>query len=166
MAGTGPAWADRQDVEALLSGNDAVDAASVVALIRATNTVCQYHRLLKLVSKGSKSRDLTGQVVVMIPRSLQSAAIMFQNPDGLYVPFRPEELRGFGEVKEIQYSLTAWNDDTVVQEYFRHPIEHKLLLNTDRGLHRQQTNLFIRVALNDVLGTRKFPGAKGLQFIC
>ena len=131
------------------------------------NAVVQHYRLTKLIAKSGKLADFSGAVVVMLPTSIRAALFYLQSEKGLLYPLSPDMLKGFGEAKEVQYTITAWNDDTCLQEDFRHPVEHKLLIG-DSGMSRTvgPVPLFTHVALNDVLGTKKFPFAKAVQFIC
>lgn len=132
---------------------------------RGTDTVCQHYRLKKLVFKNGKSLDFSALITVIQPTSLWTAQILEQGPDGLFRPVSPKAFDGAGEVKEIQYTLTAWNGQDCIQEDYRHPIEHKLILGAS-GMIRKSPKLFEKDNLNAVLRTKAFPGVKCVQFVC
>lgn len=91
---------------------------------------------------------------------------MAQGPSGLFSPVSPALFSGLGDVREIQYTLTAWNESDCVQEHFRHPVKNRMRLGAS-GLSRTGAiKLFMAMPLNDILATRKFSKVKGLQFIC
>ncbi len=78
----------------------------------------------------------------------------------------PTRFASLGEVKEIQYTLTAWNGAACVQDRYRHPIEHRLTLAAAGISRKGKVKLFKVDSLNLVLRRKEFPGAKCLQFIC
>lgn len=99
------------------------------------------------------------------PMSMQTALLFEQTKDGLMIPFSDPALAGF-KAKEIQYRITAWREDTVGQELFRHPIEHEVFFKASRFDRPKKTRLFMRMSLNRILDTNQFPGVFGVQFIC
>lgn len=124
-------------------------------------TVCQHYRLLALVF-GQKRVEFEGGNIVICPTSLWTASLYIES-DALFAPFSLPDTKG--ELRELQYRLTAWNEDACHTQDFRHKIEHKLTI-TSAAISRKVSPLFERDSLNLVLKTKAFPGVKCLQFVC
>jgi len=91
---------------------------------------------------------------------------MRQSTSGLCVPVSPDDLGAGGEVSELTYRLTAWNETGVVFEDYRHKISHRLILGSTGISRKGAIRLFELDKLNLVLRTKAFPGENCLQFVC
>ena len=139
--------------------------------------VLQQYRLLKLGTDHGDI-DLTGGVVLILPRDLHYACLVVQLGDGRTVPL--VLANASYKVEWIAYRLTAWTESIRITGktkatyapglarsiILRHPVKHRCLLAAQQLRRPGSIHLFTRMPLNDILGCKQFPKVQGHQFIC